>query len=1093
MRRVKITKLPSKQRGGQGTASNGYNNSVPEQLSNFGGADVRGAMDNPDISTRRTLKSVPRTEANVEAEKGEVAYGDINGDKFAELYVIGGKRHANGGTPLNLPEGTYIFSDFRDMKIKDPRILAMFEKINNKGKSKKAGGYTPAELAKSYDINKFRGILQDPNSDKNDIMTAELMIKNYQMKLGALALAAESKKNFEQGIPEVSRPYMEKMGIRDEDILPAEQLQHEQSETAQYEQMEGPESQEDMMQQPMAQKGGFLPAYQTQGQVNNPYYYSGFESAYENAEDSASYRRGFDSNINDTYFSATGTPLGRSVKSLYDPFERGMDDGEQLAYERLQAKRSPIKGDGYYTYGKENRLYKKEGDNWLINTQEGSDQFTPLSKGDVKKRTETLNKGANFYAPVDTYNKHREAVRPKMSNGGQHQMPDGSWMPGITHENYMTMAQDGYQIPFDPGMTIPQYGGSKNYGNQNWFDTNQDSNAMNYTFGNPYKPIEIGDPTKRGFVNSAILAIKQNKKNRQLDNNPYERIPLGAFKMKGQDKFSFQDGGQLKKYQNGDEVSNTREILPEEMTADELANTFAGNKDVANLYIDINSAFSDPTFRRIFVEQTKAALKEKERYQGKSGGQGKTWEDQFGAGSVDKLDPEEIIKSFVNHQKRNLALQAQGVDPRLYSDSNGTLMTSAQVQNLTYPGTSRKYTKEEAEAKVKQLKDKGYTTLNKTFSILKLPLGDARQSRLEQATFHGYNRMLDHKGDYTKEEQALLEPWASDLQSGTADEPGETGERKRISPIDSVYTNTTAGHLVGRAVKKPDETVDETVTDTEDEVYNPGLTDIQGAVDPNDAPWWLQDSINIAGSVMDKSKIKDLYPWAPTPDLEEVQLMKTDPTRELAALSERYGTAANAMASMMPGQSYAANLRGMSGAGDIANTLARYNNQNVQIDNQEQLTNNSIRNQENTMRQGVAKQLYDDTMKTMANAQMQDLAFDREARGLLTQGITNKEQTNALNQMYPQYAVDPSIGGRMHFTQGKESLDPSKDKTFDWWFQQYKEQGMADKDAINAAKISSGQSSFTNGYAGPDMEAIMAQYAQLGGFISGYNTYPFEY
>ena len=932
MRRVKITKLPQKRAGGQGTASNGYNNSVPEQVSNFGGADMRGSMDDSNISTRRTLKPVPREEANVEAEKGEVAYGDINGDKFAELYVIGGKRHASGGTPLNLPEGTYIFSDFRDMKIKDPRILAMFEKINNKGKAKKAGGYTPAELAKSYDINKFRGILQDPNSDKNDIMTAELMIKNYQMKLGALALAAESKKNFEQGIPEVSRPYMEKMGIRDEDILPAEQLQHEQSETAQYEQMEGPESQEDMMQQ----------------------------------------------------------------------------------------------------------------------------------------------------MPMQQY-------------GGQHQMPDGTWMPGAIHNDYMTMAQTGYQIPFDPGMTMPQYSGSENYGDQNWFDANQDSNAMNYTLGNPYKPIQIGDRTKRGFVNSAIMAIKQNKENRQLDNNPYERIPLGAFKMKGEDKFSFQDGGQLEKYQNGNQVSNSREILPEEMTADELANTFAGNKDVANLYIDINSAFSDPAFRRIFVEQTRAALKEKERYQGKSKGQGKTWEDQFGAGSVDKLDPEEIIKSFVNHQKRNLALQAQGVDPRLYSDSNGTLMTSAQVQNLTYPGTSRKYTKEEAEAKVKHLKDKGYTTLNKTFSDLKLPLGDAKQSRLEQATFHGYNRMLEHKNDYTKEEQALLEPWASDLQSGTADEPGETGERKRISPIDSVYTNTTAGHLVGRAVKKPDETVDETVTDTEDEVYNPGLTDMQGAVAPNDAPWWLQDSINIAGSVMDKSKIKDLYPWAPTPDLEEVQLMKTDPTRELAALSERYGTAANAMASIMPGQSYAANLRGMSGAGDIANTLARYNNQNVQIDNQEQLTNNGIRNQENAMRQGVAKQLYDDTMKTMANAQMQDLAFDREARGLLTQGITNKEQTNALNQMYPQFAVDPSIGGRMHYTQGKESLEPSKDKTFDWWFQQYKEQGMADKDAINAAKISAGQSSSTGGYAGPDMEAIMAQYAQLGGFISGYNTYPFEY
>lgn len=1014
MYRVKITKLPSKRTGGQGTASNGYTNSVPEQISNFGGADIRGNMGTSDISTRRTLQSVPREEANLEAEKGEVAYGDINGDKFAETYVIGGKRHSAGGTPLNLPEGTYIFSDFKDMKIKDPRILAMFGKISKKGGSAK-GGYTPAELAKPYDVNPYRAILQDPDSDKNDIMTAELMIKNYQMKLGALALAAESVKNFEQGIPEVARPYMDKMGIRDEDILPAEQAPQEQTE--------------------------------------------------------------------------------------------GM---EQMA------------------------------------------QY-----------------------------------------GGQHQMPDGSWMPGAYHDDYMPMAQTGYEVPFNYEMSAPPYTTGQRYGDQNWFDNSTLPENIDHTMGNPYKPINIGDPTKRGFVNSAIIAIKQNKENRQLDNNPYQRIPLNAFKMQGQDEFSFQTGGeldwtnttkyrpinyvgpkggfddpinpdtdltqkqhnnlmhnmmmnnfrlqvdpkmtendfmhnkliphytwknpstlkpaiipepvvksstlrpaymqyggQLEEYQNGNEVTSTREILPEEMSADELANTFAGNKQIANVYIDINSAFSDPTFRKMFVEQTRNALKEKERYKGKSGSQGKTWEDQFGSGSVDKLSEDEIIGSFLSHQKRNLVLQAQGVDPRLYSDANGTLMTPSQIQNLTYPGTTRKYTKEEAETKVKQLKDKGYVSLNKTFSTLGLPLGDSKQRKLEQGTFHGYNRMLEHKADYTPEEQALLDPWQSELQSGTGDEPGE-GSRKRISPIDSVYTNTTAGHLVGRVNKKIEETPNENVTDGESIDMPTNALDIQSFSAPDDAPWWLQDSINIAGSVMDKSKIKDLYPWAPTPDLEEVQLMKTDPTRELAALSERYGTAANAMASIMPGQSYAANLRGMSGAGDIANTLARYNNQNVQIDNQEQLANTGIRNQENTMRQGVTKQLYDDTMRTMANAQMQDLAFDREKRALLTQGITNKEKTHTLNQMYPQYAVDPSVGGRMHFTQGKDDSKPTQAKAFSDWLQYYKTQGMLDKDAINAAKISSGQSS--TGYAGPDMEAIMSQYAQLGGFVSGYNTYPFEY
>jgi hypothetical protein len=230
MRRVRITKVPKARAGGQ-------SNTVPEQLSNYGGADV-GQYKVPDISTRRTLQPVDWEDATIEAEKGEVAFGDINGDNFAETYVIGGKRHSNGGTPLNLPAGTFIFSDFNEMKIKDPNILAMFGKEVKKGKSKK--GYTPASLAKQYDINKYRKILEDKNSDKHDRETAQLMIKEYQDKLGALALAQESMKNFEQGIPQVSMPYLQSRSLEEQDVMPQQQMQGDP-----------------MMQQPMmAQRGG---------------------------------------------------------------------------------------------------------------------------------------------------------------------------------------------------------------------------------------------------------------------------------------------------------------------------------------------------------------------------------------------------------------------------------------------------------------------------------------------------------------------------------------------------------------------------------------------------------------------------------------------------------------------------------------------------------------------------------------------------------------------------------------------------------------------------------------------------------------------
>ena len=119
---------------------------------------------------------------------------------------IKGPRHTNGGVPLNLPDDTFIFSDTKAMKITDPKILTMF------GKKAKKGGYTPADLAKPFDINKYKGILMDPDTDRKERETAELMIKNYIMKLGALALAQESKKGFPQGIPEMAKPYMEANG-----------------------------------------------------------------------------------------------------------------------------------------------------------------------------------------------------------------------------------------------------------------------------------------------------------------------------------------------------------------------------------------------------------------------------------------------------------------------------------------------------------------------------------------------------------------------------------------------------------------------------------------------------------------------------------------------------------------------------------------------------------------------------------------------------------------------------------------------------------------------------------------------------------------
>ncbi len=207
--KVRIKKLGKKAYGGQNS-----NLGLDINPTSFGGGDYSMSKGAKGIEVSNTLTADPRNQSNLEAEGGETAFGPISGDAIPDHMVIKGPRHSNGGVPLNLPDDTFIFSDTKAMKITDPVILKMFDR------NKKKGGYTPAELAKPYDISKYKAILMDPDSDELSRNTAEIMIKNMIIKLGALALAQESKKGFPQGIPEMARPYMEQAGISEEDVLP---------------------------------------------------------------------------------------------------------------------------------------------------------------------------------------------------------------------------------------------------------------------------------------------------------------------------------------------------------------------------------------------------------------------------------------------------------------------------------------------------------------------------------------------------------------------------------------------------------------------------------------------------------------------------------------------------------------------------------------------------------------------------------------------------------------------------------------------------------------------------------------------------------
>jgi hypothetical protein len=237
-------------------------------------AYIPNTLGKKPLKVRDSLTAVPREVANLEAEGGETVLIP-NKQGGPAHYNIKGKRHFEGGVALAVPAESFIFSDTKSMRIKDPVLLAEF------GLAERKGGYTPAEIAKRYDLNTYRKILQDPNSDALQVNTAEMVIANYNVKLGKLAMIQESMKGFPGGIATASMPYMAKYNLDPEMFLPRDMNPEQQggapsaSDDEMMEMQQGvmDNEQAEMMpqQMPMARTGGqmsHLRQYQPGGQTD---------------------------------------------------------------------------------------------------------------------------------------------------------------------------------------------------------------------------------------------------------------------------------------------------------------------------------------------------------------------------------------------------------------------------------------------------------------------------------------------------------------------------------------------------------------------------------------------------------------------------------------------------------------------------------------------------------------------------------------------------------------------------------------------------------------------------------------------------------
>jgi hypothetical protein len=1000
LKKVKIKKVPQARTGYQVRGS--LINDVPA----FGGADYNGYIGEPKLQASKYMTAVPREEANLEAEGGETVFGDINGDGMPEHKTIKGPRHSAGGVPLKLPDDTFIFSDTKSMKVKEPEMLAMFGKVNGK--------YTPADLAKQYDIERYRKILQDPNTDKLDRKTAELMLKNYTLKLGALALAQESKKGFPQGIPAVARPYMTAMGIKDEDVLPDSQIRETVKQLDQ--QAANNQRSADTMASPTEQQDDEYGAQAEEAQMIN------------------------------------------SDRPIAQP-EPEMDEAAGMTPEETQM-----------AYGGMTRF---DNGGWL---PEDISVFT----GEMPYAEYGMSMGAN--------SQNYQGRKKNMYGSAPMFYEDGGYLP---------KAQDGVEVNIT-GMTQEQR-------DRAFYDARKKNPGKNIIAINngkkqkvSYKR-EIGSDTEGvdmstfGKTPTSVAAAAQYKLLEKSLQDPDIKKKLcdeTQSSLKDPRAYKGKEGPDQKTWeQRGYDLPDCDEVAKQFLTHQKRNLSFQGQNIDSKLFTDTGQSLApaeDILKRGTINPQTGKPVK--------------------------NLEEAKDVKTYMRN---------------------------------TYGGGRKGY--KNAKGEIIDL------SIDEVSGKIGVPLDKDTKSRaLQQATFHGYAHMAENKGNYDPELQYKTRNFLGDLQAGVNDETSMSGifntKGVQISPIDDFYTpeegkygNTTLGHLAGAGLDKYD--VEDVVkgtcqcTDSTKEGYQAPAADgscpceprktkpcpcqksdgtqIDVGVNPNTgqcnpceetvtipqpAQWWLQDTIKTTGAFGDLMGLKKQMPWAPRVDLETPRPTFLDPTRELAANAEQANIQTQGLAQFAGPQAMSARASSVQGsaAKNAADILSRYNNANVNVANQFETNATGIRNQEQMANQGATQRMYD--QNTVANQQYDNakLAMRNNLRNQYTNAITNRAKTDAMNQMYPQYAVTPGDGGFMRFTQGKQLTGQStgSTKTYDQWVKHYKDQGMVDKDAIDAAKNAVSQQGSGSGNT-DKAEILKAAYGRLGGqmkkggFVYGDVTFPF--
>ncbi len=951
----------------------------------------------------------------IEAEKGEVVLTYDDKDlSYPLVFAISGKKHKDGGTPLDLPENSFIFSDDKRLKIEDKKILELF------GESKPK---TPAEIARKYITNDAVDILKKEKTDTAKINAAMSDIDNKVGLLAVLALVQEQLKGNNKP-PVFVQNYLQTKGLDVNQFLQNTGLGNNETEGNEQKAALGLEVGDDTTKPYSfaldANKDRPGPLADTGNDEIESFYSNNDKSKYDlttqianqNLYNNQTNNTASDITTNSNTSNNTNSVDGKSANALAK-----LDEQLKLAGVPDNQRRNITSKAFDYIQNNPNAAVKE-----------------------VLKIVKDNIKDPNIYNAFESQYK-TNVYDPAKKEYIKHHRIKGAW---VAVKDWI---QGPHKTEVQGGLgflnQLRAIGGMASKLNQNQLNSTMQGrfsadNAMNTLQGND-----------RGDFVAAGSSFGQFRPNEQ---NPYTNFTqfigdikkLAAYPQAG-GLGLFKSGGQLDKYEKGDEVKdNDKKPITKEQEVIERAESILRN-------------LNDDTKEKLFKTKDNKQI-------------------------IDKLKSNNTLKNFVlgyEDIENNFDTYLKKINNIDIAKSNDDSYTTTIINNVN----TSKILEDIKNNKDNKDKWKEYILNQYTFNYINAlhhPESDKDIASLD-VTKPGNTKEIKYKNDIInalkpdglsissiKRKKGKIEDEHNyaipslifqSFHNAYIDKNDKIASDLKLGHTGQLNTDAIIGQNTSRAIpllkiplepqpqqsqpeKKPSQpTADVQVKipaekpDAEKAKINAEIEAAKGKL--KDAiiskfgeKFYVQDVNNIVGALGQLVSIKKYLPYQPYATPYVPRPVYQSPDRQIQLSTQQANQAANVYRSILPQGTAASAISGLSGqaAEQAANIEANVQAQNVGIANQ---YNAQLANLMSAYNQGIAKtmtQLYD---KNITAEQQYDNARKEGWAGLLASyntALTNRANRNIINKIYlndSPYKVDEY--GNIIYVEGLNKDLPSFD------------------------------------------------------------------